>query len=482
MALVHFLTNSIVMESYAMRNLCLIFLFGISFATSLHANDNFPEYDEALVIERLNSIEDPLIEPRFNSVVRGYIKSYLYWSRRKAELVTGRSVLFFPIIENQLKQRNLPEKLKYLPVVESALNPHAQSPVGAVGLWQFMPATALDHDLLINKMVDERKDPHKSTRAALDYLSREYEKYGSWALALAAYNGGSGRVSRAIKRGRSKNFWKIRRYLPRETRNYVPAYIAATYLMEYYKEHEVVPDFPNLELQITSSIRVYQTISFHRIAQITGLSLDIIEQLNPAYKRGIIPANDEGNYIILPNRVMQAFRDYLDTHRPDHLTAKYFDNTPVVAKKDEQQLTDHYRKATYIVQDDETLAVVATRLNCSEHQLIAWNKLAGDSVQSGLKLVYYHPKELIRFNPMEKMELPKSLNDIPLSVLQVYSDEQEGEERLSDYFIYIATCGEKLSALARRLPGVSLPMLMDINTLPSNYKVRKGDQLLIPKP
>ena len=198
---------------------------------------NDPVYDEAAVIERLKSIENPLVENRYNSIVRGYIKGYLFWNRDKTERILGRTVLYFPLMEEYLSKRNMPDKLKYLSVVESALYPHGVSRVGAVGLWQFMPETGKEYGLEINEFVDERKDPNKSTQAALDYLSRQYMKYGDWALALAAYKSGSGRVSRAIKRGRSKNFWRIRRYLPRETRNYVPAYIAATYMMEYYKEH-----------------------------------------------------------------------------------------------------------------------------------------------------------------------------------------------------------------------------------------------------
>ena len=175
----------------------------------------------------------------------------------------------------------MPLDLKFLSVVESALNPMAVSRSGAVGLWQFMPATGREYGLKISRYVDERKDPVKSTLAAIKYLKKQYNRYGNWELALAAYNGGPGRVNRAIKRGRSKNFWRIRKYLPRETRNYVPAYIAATYIANFYHMHDLVPIYPDLELQLTESVKVYETLNFSEIEAITGTPEYIIEILNP---------------------------------------------------------------------------------------------------------------------------------------------------------------------------------------------------------
>jgi membrane-bound lytic murein transglycosylase D len=458
--------------------LSLFFFIALPFSQAGEAS--FPEYDEALIIERLKAIEDPLVEHRFNSIVKGYIKSYLIHRRRNAELVTGRAVLYYPIIEDYLKAYELPEKLKYLPVVESALNPHAVSPVGAMGLWQFMPGTAKDYGLKIDNFVDERKDPHRSTEAALIYLKTAYEKYGDWALALAAYNGGSGRVSRAIKRGRSKNFWKIRRYLPRETRNYVPAYIAATYLMEYYKEHEVLPDYPNLELQITEAIEVYHSISFHRIAQITGVSMDILKTLNPSYKRELVPENEDGNFIILPSRVMQAFKDYLNTLRTDQIAAKIFDNTPVVAKQTDKRYAEQYVKSVYEVKAEEQLPAVAEQLGCTIHQLVAWNNLKTEELAEGQQLAYYRPKELIRFKLMKKVDELPELQGIELRGAQVASVSAKGHGINREYFIYISPVRQKLSELVARLPGITLPMLMDYNELPATHKIQEGDQLLIP--
>ncbi|NJL76936.1 MAG: lytic transglycosylase domain-containing protein [Saprospiraceae bacterium] len=221
------------------------------------------EFNEVEVIERLNKMDCDVIKPRYTVIVKGYLKNYLLWNRPKAERIIGRSVLYFPIFEEYIKKYNMPEDLKYLSVVESALDPVAMSRVGALGLWQFMPETGLEVGLKINKYIDERQDPRKSTDAAMRYLRQQYRHFGSWELALAAYNGGSGRVSRAIKRGRSKNFWTIRKYLPTETANYVPAFIAACYVGHHFEEHGIKPTLPELDYQITETITVYDYLTFY---------------------------------------------------------------------------------------------------------------------------------------------------------------------------------------------------------------------------
>ncbi|MCB0550941.1 MAG: transglycosylase SLT domain-containing protein [Phaeodactylibacter sp.] len=456
----------------------LVLLF---FLPLLLQAENFPPYDEAVVIERLKAIEDPLVELQYNSVVKGYIKGYLIWNREKAERVLGRTVLYFPMMEDYLSKRDMPEKLKYLSVVESALDPHAVSPVGAVGLWQFMPQTGKEYGLLINEFVDERKDPNKSTQAALDYLSRQYEKFGDWALALAAYNGGSGRVSRAIKRGRSKNFWRIRRYMPRETRNYVPAYIAATYLMEYYKEHEVTPQYPPLDYQITETLKVYDNFSFHRIAQITGLPLEAIEVLNPSFKRSIIPENPDGNYLTLPKRVMPAFKDYIEALRPDHSADHFFDDSPVTVQRQQENWKEKYVRQTYVVKKGETLKKIAKTLKCSVHQIIAWNGLQSSELKEGQKLVIYQPKEFKRFKPLEKMEELPLAATLSLEGKQLQPLEASKPDPAFRQLVYIVQNKGTLERICRQIPGASLPTLIGANQMPPNQKLKPGDLLRVPR-
>lgn len=437
-----------------------------------------PEYDEQEVIERLQQIEDPILDLKYNHIVEAYIRGYLYRrGARKAELVTGRAVLYFPIIEPLLAKHGLPEQLKYLPVVESALKPHAVSPVGASGLWQFMPGTAADYGLKINDYIDERRDPHKSTEAAIHYLKRAYEKYGDWALALAAYNGGSGRVSRAIKRGRSKNFWKIRRYMPRETRNYVPAYIAATYLMEYYKQYNIQPVYPDLELQITESILVYDAISFYRIAQLTGLSLETIKTLNPAYKRDLLPNDPQGNYLILPKRVMQAVKDYIKAKRPDHLADIFFNDAPVKALP---EIPDQYHETVYLVKAPATVFEVAERLQVSVHQLAAWNQLRADTLDAGLELRVFYPKEIRRFKPMPPVALfdPLPANHLPV---QLFSQQAGSRSLPAIPLCYIIEDRQRLFEFSNQFPNIPLGKITELNQLEQREKLKPGDVVLLPR-
>ncbi|MEQ8706580.1 MAG: transglycosylase SLT domain-containing protein [Phaeodactylibacter sp.] len=466
-----------------METQCLKWSFGLLVGfvllhLPLHANST-PEFDEAVIIDRLEQIENPIFELKYNNIVGAYIQGYLYRRQaRKAELVTGRAVLYFPTIEALLTKYGMPEHLKYLPVVESALNPHAISPVGAEGLWQFMPGTAADYGLKVNDYIDERRDPHKSTEAAIHYLKKAYEKYGDWALALAAYNGGSGRVSRAIKRGRSKNFWKIRRYMPRETRNYVPAFIAATYLMEYYKSYDIDPKYPDLELQITESIKVYDAISFYRIGQLTGLSIERIKTLNPAYKRDLIPNDPQGNYLILPKRVMQAVKDYLEAKRPDHLADAFFDEAPVKALP---PIPDQYHQTVYFVTQEEAVLEIAERLNVSVHQLIAWNKLRADTLTAGIELRVFYPKEIRRFKPMPRVPTLAALPGLPLpAALPVPDAHQNRLPALPAHFVMRDR--QSLFEFSNQFPAVPVHEIIKMNGLASDTKLKAGDVVKVPWP
>lgn len=430
----------------------LTFFFSAAFA-----GNTVPEYDEALIIKRLKSLDGP-IDFQYNSVVQGYLKSYLVWHPEGSARIIGRSVMYYPIFEAYLKEYDLPEMLKYLSVVESALDPHATSPVGAVGLWQFMPETGKEYGLIINKQLDERKDPHKSTKAAMEYLSSHYKRYEDWALTLAAYNSGSGRVSRAIKRGRSKNFWTIRKYLPRETRNYVPAYIAASYLMEFYQEHEIVPVYPELDFQITETVQVYSEISFEQIAQVTALPIETIQTLNPAYKQDLLPENEAGNYLILPQRAMEAFKIFLQSKHPDMADPSYIDNNPVHLA----DASKAYEKIIYTVKSGATLESIAKELNCSVHQIKAWNKLPSDLLQAGQKLTIFQTKSKVEFAPLAKMEaLPRlepalNLTSLTLSPLEQITVEVES-------LFYTTLKRETLREIAKKMPHLSFPDLLDIN-------------------
>jgi membrane-bound lytic murein transglycosylase D len=395
------------MEPSAMKRYALLALFCVlggvlNASNESNLTDPEPEYDEPAIIERINKMENEVVPPRYDNIVKSYLTTYTIKKREKAENILGQQVVYFPLFEKKLEEANLPTDLKYLSVVESALNPKAVSRVGATGLWQFMPATGEYYGLEINSVVDERSDPHRSTEAAIEYLSRLYDRFGNWELAIAAYNSGGGRVSRAIKRSRSKNFWKVRSYLPRETRNYVPAFIAANYLIKHYQEHELTPRYPELDQQITESIMVYDHTSFYEVAQATELPLDMIEALNPAYLQGFIPARQKGYYLTLPKRVMPAFKDYIDQKRPDFEARLRVQSTPVYISKPEAEDHKLYEKSFYTVLEGESLESIAEKIGCTVHQLKAWNHLYTSEIKPGLQLSLYSPKKIKRLECIRK--------------------------------------------------------------------------------
>lgn len=473
--------NPELMNLQLLRN-NLLFCFCLLLSTSLSLDayndpgDDIPEYDEEEVKKRLGYLSQDLVEVKYVSAVKGYIKGYVIRNREKSEAVLGKTILYFPIFEHYLKKHNLPEALKYLPVVESALKPKALSRVGAGGLWQFMPATGKERGLKINKYIDERFDPFRSTEAAMVHLERQYKRFNDWALALAAYNSGSGRVSRAIKRARSKNFWRLMRYLPRETRNYVPAFIAASYLVDYYETHNLKPEYPELDMQITETIRVYDNHSFYRIAQITDLPLDLIEALNPSYKKGYVPSSRSGNYLTLPRRVMEAFRNYIEVSRPDSPEAMPVFSGPVYFSIPINQKRSNYIKSVYVVLPGESLESIAKDLKVSIHQIKAWNRLRKNELVLGQELIVFTPKDYKRQVRPQPMDF---LAPIAVSSLRPLEDYGfDSYEAVGDYLghFFLLPIPEKMkpTELAQWLKVEDRDSFMLLNDFYKNRKLKKG--------
>jgi len=240
------------------------------------------------------------IQATYNKDVKRFINRFLKKDRRGTELLLGRTSIYFPIFDKYTLELGLPQELRNISIIESALSPRIESPVGAKGLWQFMPATARMYGLVIDDYVDERCDPVKSTIAGLTYLKDLHEKYGDWKLAMAAYNCGPGRVDKSMKRAKKNTFEGIRKYLPKETKDYVAKFFAMTYVMENYFFHDLRPIYPEYTLQFCKTIKVYKRTSLTKIAKETKMSLKTIQKLNPSYRKGIIPPSADGNYIIIP--------------------------------------------------------------------------------------------------------------------------------------------------------------------------------------
>jgi len=295
-----------------------------------------PKYSVDDIKGRLNNLST-VIDIEYTHEVGRRIREYTVDYRVSGEKILGKADVYFPIFEQEIARKGLPDELKYVAFVESHLNPKAMSKSGAAGLWQFMKSTAKMQGLVINDMIDERKDPVKPTAAALDYLEYLHEKFGDWTLAIAAYNCGPGNVRKAIRRGGSKDYWTIRRYMPRETQKYVPRIIAAMYLKKYYQEHNLSPRAVDANLMNTININDGQKHSFKTLANKLNVEEELIRLLNPQYKRSYFPSNGGHLNLVIPS---SKYEDYLRSYSPiayKNLLEKRQEKKVAAAKEDQER-------------------------------------------------------------------------------------------------------------------------------------------------
>ena len=308
-----------------------------------------------------------------------------YAAKRPIHLgrMLGRAPLYFPLFEEALDRHDLPLELKYLAVVESGLNPKARSHAGARGLWQFMYATARGQGLRIDSYIDERRDPVRSSEAACVFLKKLYNQYGDWYLALAAYNAGPGNVNKAIRRsGGKKNFWEIRYFLPRETRNYVPAFMAVVYLMEYHAEHNIFPAELFTPYAALDTVEVNTVLRFDQIAAHLNMDVESLSQLNPMFRLDIIPGPPEKWPLVLPQNLIPSFLAYQEDmilHEPERTPKIVFVPEPVI----------------YRVKSGDVLGGIASNYGVSVKQIKEWNGLKGTMIRVGQKLkIHANPRSL----------------------------------------------------------------------------------------
>ena len=327
------------------------------------------------VERRLASIDQSFLEYRVDDAVYRRIVNYLHdWPISSGRML-GRSARFYPIFEEQLDKVGLPRELKHLSIVESALRSWAVSRVGAAGLWQLMPGTARELGLVVNNVIDERLDPALGCAAGLDYLTIQYERYGDWALALAAYNSGPGNVNRAIRRSGSRNYWKLRRFLPRETRGYVPSFIAAVFLMTYHHDFGLPATHVGLDEQLTERIVVHRKLSLYRVAQVTGLRPEVVIEMNPQYTRGYLPGLRGGHFLQLPRRVVPAMLEYLALHpagASEH-SAELPWSHPLLARGELNADRFYERQEAPALPGDTTLRQIAERHGVPVDRLLIWS-------------------------------------------------------------------------------------------------------------
>lgn len=357
---------------------------------------------DELLRERLGELSSCL-ELRATAVVKGYIKTYVQSQTEKSRNMLGKRLTYFPLYETKMREYGVPDDLKFLSVVESALNPKAVSRVGATGLWQFMPSTGSEYGLKTNSAVEDRSNPVKSTDAAARHLRDLYKQFDDWALALAAYNSGAGRVNSAIRRAGSRNFWSIQRFLPAETRNYVPAFIAATYICNYFHLHGLMPNDPDLDLQLTDYVNVYEGISFRDIAEATGLSYEVVKELNPGFKRDYVPPTTEGHYVIVPQRVMPAFIRYLNSVS----SARKYKLESIEKYTSADNGDGRYWISKAKPQEMEHVDEFAARLGLSGVQIKSWNDMESNFVQPGQLIKLYRPVYVQKHSAI-RIEAPSS--------------------------------------------------------------------------
>ena len=299
----------------------------------------------------------------------------------------SKSDYFFPIFENALQKYNVPLELKYIPVIESALNPRAKSRVGATGLWQFMFNTAKDLDLKVNSYVDERMDPIKSSEAAAKYLAELYARFNDWNLAIAAYNYGPGNIRRAIKASGYSNFWNLRGYLPKETANYVPSFIATLYLFEFAHKHEIKMKSKEMKLALTDSIPIKKMVSFSHIADKIGVPLDTLNFLNPSYIHSIIPnVKNKQYYLTLPQAYTNAF---IEKEAEIYNMADLDYNS---REKPLPQLYELNSRTVYRVVNGDFLGKIARNYGVRVSDIKKWNKLKDDKLRIGKRLIIFPKK------------------------------------------------------------------------------------------
>lgn len=408
-------------------------------------------YGQSLIYKlRLDSIQKT-VPLSYNEYVQTYIDIYVKRKSMYADML-GMSNYYFPIFEKALKAHNIPTELKYLPIVESSMNPHAISRVGATGMWQFMFGTAKDYGLNMDNFVDERKDPIQASYAAAAYFRDAYNELGDWLLAIAAYNCGKGNVTRAMQKAGSRDFWQIRNYLPKETRNYVPAFIAAVYVMKYAKTHQIVPNTAKFSFQ-TDTVHVKNFVALADVAKSVNHTEETLIALNPSYKKKIVNGTAVApKRIVIPTPEHQYFEQLFDVLNNDVET----DMVVTLATTDDARDLRKSKKAIVRRQEvnneviihnvlpKQTLTAIANKYQVEVQDLKVWNKLVGTHIIPGQKL---------------KILVGKKAKAIEKNIVAVVE--------------YKVKQGDTLTSIAQKFVGATVAGIQKINGL-NDYNIQPG--------
>jgi membrane-bound lytic murein transglycosylase D len=499
------------------------------FNASMANTGVIPYFSDEEYISRMSKISCP-IPLSYNRYVKDFIDLYAYKRRALTQRVMGLSSLYFPMYEEVLDKEGLPLEFKYLSIIESALNPVAVSRVGATGLWQFMYSTGIIYDLKVNSFTDDRRDPVKSTYAACKYFKDMYSIYGDWLLVIASYNCGAGNVNKAIKRsGGKKNFWEIMQFLPAETRSYVPAFIAVTYVMNYSREHNLYPITPAYSYFQVDTINVTKQVNFNVLANQIDLPLDVISFLNPIYKKNYIPDTEERYTLRLPTNKIALYMAKeeqilaLSTPPPKPVmpvVAKVVvrdssstDSTAVAQQTDssgvntaeQPEVKTQYKFVekkvvkTHIVRKNESVASVAAIYNMSAAELKRINRLKSNKLLKGQRLsvnttvkvkvpiennnnqANNKPKSTQNSSVVDSVTNSKSANTVMQADTTITDNTNKNtinQVKQPKYVYHLVQPGDTLWNISKRYNGVSIEMIKNINNLRSS-ELKVGTKLKV---
>ncbi len=487
-----------------------------SFSNRKLTRGEIPDSPDSVYEKRIESLNKQTpIELTYNKQVKAFINLYANKKRKLTEKVLGLSELYFPMIEEQLDKYGIPLEIKYLAVVESALNPAAGSNKGAKGLWQFMYGTGKVYGLKVTSLTDDRYDPYKETVAACKHLSDLYDIYGDWSLVLAAYNSGAGNVNRAIRyAGGTKNYWAIWPFLPRETRGYVPAFIAVNYIMHYYPEHNLQPMHPGVFFYDIDTVTVDDVLAFDQLNELLGIPVSELKFLNPQFKKGIIPATGGKTYSLRIPRKYVA--DFLNN---EHALYAFKTKSGLEKEKLLAEIKKAKSRNIHRVRSGESLGLIARRYHVYVSQLKRWNRLRSSRIYVGQKLIVYphgggNPshytarkkrpversgsKSLHKVQPGENLGLIAkkyrcSITDLkewnnlrkstifPGQKLYVYKPKIKSSvsSKEGKFLIHVVKPGDTLWDIAKEYDGVTVNQIKRLNHIGNSHHLRPGQKLKI---
>ena len=452
------------------------FEYDILDVDSIRFESNVPD---SVYVDRIKAMNSFITLP-YNDIVKRNIILYSEKMPERMAHMLGLCEYYMPIFQETFNRYDMPEELKAMAIIESAMNPLAVSRVGAKGMWQFMYQTAKSYGLNINSFVDERLDPVKSADAAARYLMDAYEIFGDWNLAIASYNCGAGNVKKAIRRsGGSRAFWDIWPYLPRETRGYVPAFVGALYTMTYYKEHGIRPEAVQMPVHV-DTFKINKMLHLKQINEVIGVPLDELKNLNPQYKHEIIPGNSKEYILRLPYSYSNAFIEHEDSiyrHKAD----KYFN--PVTLKSIQEG--GDGEQITYRVKSGDYLGKIASRYGTTVAKIKKWNNLKSNDIRVGQRLIIYRggnaPATSSSSSSSTKTQSTSTTTtkSSTTSSTTTKAPEAKPVDPNAPYTEYVVKNGESLYLIAKKFPGVSAQNIMDFNGIGSNIK--PGMKIKIPK-